>query len=364
MTSGPFRLPPRLRARLPELLLAAGATLAVLGLVAGAEAVARAADPRYLDRERSILVYSEAYGWLLRPGYRGFLHDVWTTVDSRGHRGREHTLACPPGRSRLVVLGDSIAFGSRARDEEIFCALLETRSGVYDVINLAVEGYGTDQELLRLEGEGLAYRPDAVVLSFALANDVHNNASSNNDPRGSMPKPWFSLEGDTLVRHDEHVRLSPLRRVSQWLQDDSHLYNRLFGAPAVNAPPPGGASAPQVRLDRPAARQVTLALLRRANAVARGAGARLLVLLQPDESAFYGRLPFAPKLRESLRQAGIPFVDLAGRWRSAGLGFDAVCLDQQGHLTPLGHHFTAEETEAALADLGIGPGARRAQASP
>jgi hypothetical protein len=346
--------------RSPELLLLAGTMLAVFGLLAGAEGISRAADPRYLDRERGIMVYSEAYGWALRPGYRGLLHDVWTSVDSHGHRGREHRLERTPGRTRLLVLGDSIAFGSRVRDEETFCALLESRSRTYDVLNLAVEGYGTDQELLRLEGEGLAYRPDAVILSFALANDLVNNASWCNDPGGGAPKPYFTLEGEKLVLHDEQVRLSPLRRVTQWLRDDSHLYNRLFGAPPINAPALGTTLAPQVRLDHLTARRVTLALLRRTSTVARGAGARLLVLLQPDERAFRGRMPFEARLREGLEEAGIPFVDLAERGRAAGLTFDAISLDQQGHLTPLGHRFVAQQVEAALVDLlarpALGPG--------
>jgi hypothetical protein len=353
MTAGRARLPrdERVRSRIPELLLAVGAGLAVLGLLAGAEGMSRLADPRYLDRERGSIVYSEAYGWALRPGYRGFLHDVWTTVDSRGHRGREHPLGRVPGRERLVVLGDSIAFGSRVPDEETFCAVLESRARGFDVVNLAVEGYGTDQEVLRLEKEGLAYRPDVVVLAFALANDVFNNASGCNDPRGGMPKPWFTLEGGTLVPHDDHLRLSPLRRVAQWLQDDSHVYNRLFAAPPLTAPPAGD-RPPQVRLDRPSARRVTLSLLRRADAVARGAGARFLVLLQPDEASFNGLMPFAARLREALLDAGIPFVDLAEHCRSARLAFDAISLDQQGHLTRLGHRMAALEIEAALDRLG------------
>jgi hypothetical protein len=354
----PGRPPP---ARSPELLLLAATVLAVLGLLAGAEGVSRAVDPRYLDRERGIMVYSEAYGWGLRPGYRGLLHDVWTTVDSHGHRGREHRLERTPGRTRLLVLGDSIAFGSRVRDEETFCALLESRSKAYDVINLAVEGYGTDQELLRLEGEGLAYRPDAVVLSFALANDLVNNASWCNDPRGGGPKPYFTLEGETLVLHDEHVRLSPLRRVTQWLRDDSHLYNRLLGA---NAPLSGATPAPQVRLDPLTARRVTLALLRRTSSVARGAGARFLVLLQPDRRAFRGRMPFEARLDERLEEAGIPVVDLAVRGRAAGLTFEEISLDQQGHLTPLGHRFVAEEIERALVDLQVHPALGPARAAP
>ena len=73
------------------------------------------------------------------------------------------------------MLGDSITFGTRVRDFETFSYLLEHRSARYEVVNLAVEGYGTDQELLLLEDEGLRYHPDVVVLNVCVANDPLDN---------------------------------------------------------------------------------------------------------------------------------------------------------------------------------------------
>ena len=45
-----------------------------------------------------------------------------------------------------------------------------------EVLNLGVGGYGTAQQLLTLEEDGLRYRPDLVVLGFFLGNDVQNNS--------------------------------------------------------------------------------------------------------------------------------------------------------------------------------------------
>ena len=76
--------------------------------------------------------------------------------------------------------------------EQIFASLLESRSGHYEIVNLGVEGYGTDQELLLLEHEGLAYSPDVVVLNFCIDNDSINNGLAYDQHRDRLPKPrWF-----------------------------------------------------------------------------------------------------------------------------------------------------------------------------
>ena len=55
------------RRRLPELLLACGAVLAFLALLAGLELALRLARPDYLDRTRVPTIYSEHYGWVGAP---------------------------------------------------------------------------------------------------------------------------------------------------------------------------------------------------------------------------------------------------------------------------------------------------------
>jgi hypothetical protein len=241
-----------LRKPLPELLLAVSTCAVFVAILAGLEYGLRVGNPRYLDRDGGALVYSE-----------------------------------PAGRTRIVMLGDSIAFGHGVRDGETFSALLESRDPRFDVVNLAVEGYGTDQELLRLEREGLGYAPDVVILNFCLTNDAVNNelTTDQQDPEERIPKPYFSLEGDSLRLHDAHLRLSPLRRAGQWLRDQSHLYRRLTSVlPARDLRPRPSGREP--RLDPRTATDLTLRLIRRAADLSRGAGARFLCCCTPTSPPF------------------------------------------------------------------------------
>ena len=338
-----------LRKPFPEILLAAGTIVGFGLMLVGLELGLRRWNPRYLDRQGPT-VYSEAYGWKPRPGFAWLLHGVPTTVNDRAYRGREHPLAKPPGRTRIVLLGDSITFGARVRDSETFAALLESRSSKLDVINLAVEGYGTDQELLRLENEGLAYHPDVVILNFCMTNDVLNNALHTDTEDEHVPKPYFSWEGDSLRLHDEGLKLTGLRRVEQWLEDESHLYHHLAALLPARARTTEAHAEPARRVKRLPAEDLTFRLIRRIHEVATAKGARLLVVLHPDEPAFRRRSPLLQSFCWTPLLEGIPVLDLGERYRAEGMAFDQIAFDYQGHLTPLGHHFAAEEMEALLAE--------------
>ena len=144
------------------------------------------------------------------------------------------------------------------------------------MINLGVEGYGTDQELLRLEREGARYQPDIVILNFCLTNDALNNVFPT-DLEQLRPKPYFSLEAGQLKRHAGHLKLSPLRRIGQWLVEESHLYRHLTAVlpglkPREEGPAPNFPGV--ARLRGPAASELTFRLVREVEASARQAGAR------------------------------------------------------------------------------------------
>jgi hypothetical protein len=340
-----------LRRPLPELLLAASTCVVFVAVLAGLEYGLRAVDPRYLDRDGGALVYSEQYGWKLRAGFQGVFHGAFTTINAKEFRGRDHPFQKPAGRTRIVMLGDSIAFGHGVRDGETFSALLESRNARFDVVNLSVEGYGTDQELLRLEREGLRYAPDVVILNFCLTNDVVNNelTTDQQDPEERIPKPYFSLEGETLRLHDAHLRLSPLRRGGQWLRDQSHLYRLLISVLPPRDPQPGP-SRREPRLDPRTATDLTFRLIRRVANLSRDAGARFLLLLHPDEPAFRGRSALRKRFCKSSLLEGIPVVDAGDSYRAQQYAFDQVCLDYQGHLTPLGHALAEQVIETLLAE--------------
>lgn len=93
-----------------------------------------------------------------------------------GFRDRNHTPAPEPGVFRIVVIGDSIAEGLGVHDDSaIFPALLEKRMAEagheIEIVNLAVRGYNTQQEVAMLVERGLAFQPDLVLLQYCW-NDV------------------------------------------------------------------------------------------------------------------------------------------------------------------------------------------------
>ena len=83
--------------------------------------------------------------------------------------------------------------------------------------------------------------------------------------------------------------------------------------------------------------------------VARGAGARLLVVLHPNQPEILHPSRLSTRLLEDPELEGIPILDLGARYRARGLGPGELLLDFQGHLSPLGHRVAVEEIETWLA---------------
>ena len=105
-------------------------------------------------------------------------------INADGFRDRSYPKQKGEGTFRIAVLGDSIAFGycneSRVtRPEDTFAGLLEQRLNEErfgdfertEVLNFAVSGYDTLQEVAFLEHKGLAYEPDLVLVAYCL-NDL------------------------------------------------------------------------------------------------------------------------------------------------------------------------------------------------
>jgi hypothetical protein len=127
-------------------------------------------------------------------------------INSAGIRSnREYAKAKPPGVFRILVCGDSMPAGQFVSNEHRFSEILERRVPNLEVMNLALEGSGTDQQLLLLEHVGLQYEFDLVMLLPFLQNIRRNMADSREgrDPatleRILIPKPRYELVGQKLV---------------------------------------------------------------------------------------------------------------------------------------------------------------------
>jgi hypothetical protein len=147
-------------------------------------------------------------GWANRPGARGVHQEldfrVPVTVNSRGLRGPEFAPLPDGRRQRIMIVADSSMFGSGARDDENVPAQLQRILGDgVEVLNLSVNAYSTVQELLWLRDEGLAWKPDLVLLAFAPGNDVQTNVAELQALfQRTLRRPYASLDAAGAVRID------------------------------------------------------------------------------------------------------------------------------------------------------------------
>ncbi len=339
----------------PSLLLAAEAGLALFDV---GEPTDRASSS--IDRLHR---YSEVYGWEPRPGQ--YVEGGRTiTINDAGYRGPRLEAQSPERRRRVLVIGDSIAFGLYVGDQETYAALLAMRAGDLEVANLAVQGYGPNQSLLRLERVGLPLDPDVVVLGLCLGNDLADVVLDSFLYDAEHPTPRFRVEGERLVLDDEHLRLSLRERAGLWLHENSRLARML-------APQRSGETASEpwtnrrraALSDREAALDLTTRLVVEMRDAVEARGARFLVLLHPERvtSARSARA-WEAGLTARLNEAGVSSLSLAAAYAERGLEYDELAIDSIGHLSARGHAVTAAILAEALHSQAP-PGRRRAALS-
>jgi hypothetical protein len=337
-----------------SVLLAAASVAALPLALVAAEWAARLVAPGYLAASQGLHVYSDVYGWAGRRGAAATIAGRRVSLNDRGYRGRSLALPRPRGVTRVVVLGDSIAFGLHVSDDETFSSLLDRRDNGIEVANLAVQGYGPGQELLVLELEGLRLEPDVVVLAFCLANDFADAMLAHSLYDGRTPKPRFVLVGERLVVDETTLLRSPARRALQHIRDRSHLYNRLVASQPREGTAPGlhwrERYADALR-DADQALRLNLALVRRMNQLCQTRGTRFVVVLFPDRFSYRRPPKLAARFVAALESDGIPLVELSSRFRSQGLRLGDVALDGTGHLSARGHALVSAELEAEIRRL-------------
>src|SRR6185436_7667419 len=84
--------------------------------------------------------------------------------------------------------------------------------------------------------------------------------------------------------------------------------------------------------------------------LARGASARLLVVVHPTRHSFAEGSPLAAEMRSRLAAKGVATVDLAERYRARGLALADLATDGLGHLNARGHRAAAEAVRDALVE--------------
>lgn len=374
---------------------------ALIGLVVfGAERLIEASDPDLLWRDPvsgddglKFYRFDPVLGLAHKPGFAAEYRGITYEINRLGVRGPELSYARTPGKRRLLVLGDSLVWGFGVAQGETVCDALSDFLPGAEVVNLGVAGYGTGQELMLLQHEGLRYEPDHVVLVFTLANDIEDSFFP--DSAASYPANLFYLEGGAL--RIDRFETTRIERLGLWLAHHSYLVNYLARSVREGQHPDAGqrtseasaiGRANRMRLEmltpdladyarlaylaRPEAGSAPVRYAKRGGPlrpdalnhykvelakqlllevahVSRARGADFSVALAPYAAEFeqQRRDPLSIELTRFLREAGVEVIDLLPMLREKRIPQAQLYTDAL-HFSPRGSRIVAELLSAAL----------------
>lgn len=204
-----------------------GTLLVAFGLVIGvacAEVAVRVFAPYSRDHvvPPGMFAIDTALGWRLDPGYTGTHHtryfDVVYSINSLGFRDRERTPSLSDSTRRLLLFGDSHIFGWGVPLGQRFSDVAEASERQLDIWNMAVPGYGLDQEVVAyakrsadIPANGAVFFVSKATLSRMLYGTLYRKT-----------KPRFAVDaaghaalippkaGSTVITDGLYRMLSPL----------------------------------------------------------------------------------------------------------------------------------------------------------
>jgi hypothetical protein len=176
---------------------------------------------------RADAVLGHVYQPSVQASARGPEFSVEYVTNAQGLRDNApHRLPKPAGVTRILVLGDSFAFGAGNDYDRIWPVVFErqlaARGYSVDVVKAGVSAYDTTREALYLERLFPQYSPDIVLVAF-LPNDLFSNRPLA-DRRTSVQ------QGDPAVRseEDEPFILHSVLLGRRWLTSNDRLYVGLY----------------------------------------------------------------------------------------------------------------------------------------
>lgn len=386
-----------MKVRIPNWLLPILSLASVLLLIEGALALF---NPHKIVTRQVINQYHPVLGWENRPEQEGKVYinrDVsfFRTHNNHGLRDLEDTdYDSDPEARHILLLGDSFFWGFGVDDEYVLSEVMEERvTGKVEFINGAVQGYGTDQQLIWLTDRGFRYHPETVVLGFFPTNDVDEIANSVMYGR---PKPVFDLHGRELEVHNVPVPQSAdtrrkgfekpetaFGRLKQFLRYHTHMYpfvaDRLNALPGVRpvllelglAKEYTGTvtGVPHLKLDPGQVQELSDALILEIRDACREQGARFLLVHIPrrehgppgTEERVFGLPPkewndrVSAHLNALARREHLEFLDLLpvvrARAAKGEILYNQTAYDH--HWSKRGHEVAAEAILAQLEKMNV-----------
>lgn len=290
--------------------------------------------------------YDPILGWRPNPNFQA----DGVFINALGQRGEkvipyERT----PDRLRILFIGDSYTYGAQVRDDETFSALLGSHYlPEAETINLGVSGYGTDQQILFYETEGIKYKPDIVVLGF-FVHDI----SRNDGAFRYYAKPAFDLKDGELALADTRI-ISPTDLLELYQTGQRKIRPQGFCISEALMKSIDQSSRSKV-LESSHAWQVTSRLLERFRKRVLAEGAHPLLLIIPHSEFLRekgSRSELISKLaKDRAEEIGLEYLDM-GPILIEEREKDPSTPLYDGHWTVRGHEVAAQALFKVIEQLG------------
>ena len=310
--------------------------------------------PLYVSPERDrFWKYDSLLGWTHEPGQEGIFEtpqfSTVVRINEDGLRDRRHSYESQNDIERILVLGDSFAWGYGVEESERFSQMLEESLEV-EVINAGVSGYSTDQELLWYKSEGVKYETDLVILVIA-GNDVGDNEQQLVST--IYYKPKFVIEDGKLVLTGYPVPKTSTQgkfiySLSQRSAFAFFLVQRyfdlisLYGKTKVNS---AQASSPVSDVnDEREPFKLTIALVDEIRNIAESREAEFMIVTT-DRWWNYRSEETYEDFITSLQGKGFLVLDVESM---PGFDPEVMVIPDDGHWNQSGHEFVAEKIKALI----------------
>lgn len=155
-----------------------------------------------------------------------------------GFRDIDWELSKPEGVHRIALVGDSVAEGLWISERKDILTYklneaLKASPTPYEVMNFAVSGYNTKQEVATIKEKVLPFKPDTIVVAYCL-NDVredngnilghllheeHNSKSTNTSALSAHAVSTFSLKSHLLRFLNYRVLAELSNKIDQQKQE-------------------------------------------------------------------------------------------------------------------------------------------------
>lgn len=297
---------------------------------------------------------------LMQPGREYEWQGIAVAINAHGLRGPAFSDEKALGTFRILNLGESVAMGLGVHEKETYGRRLEASpngagAGAFgiEVINAGVPGWSLDNALAYLEGEGVRYDPDLIVLEVTVVKDINRESALLAD-QGPAPIRW--LRAETYLWPFLSVQL-------QWLKARAEGWERID----VIDPPTNPAKYFPQDPEHPLWTERWDTVLAMNRLAAENQGRLVLILFPLEFRVVDEEFPTLPQELFAARaaQAGIPALDLLSTFRHAcrekpggvcQLEDHYLFADVWIHPSAYGHHLAAAELETILAPMSsMGP---------